>query len=80
MPEFFTRFNLSGTFLNAAAQLFLADPGSMFLGLTLQLFRKVVVPDTKDAKINIAVKRFGTDDLFSGKSAIEKSPSNAGVQ
>ena len=32
----------------------------MFLGLTLKLFRKVMVSDAKEAKINIAVKCFST--------------------
>ena len=64
MPEFLTGFDFSGTFRGAAAQLFLVDPRSMFLGLVLQLFRKVMVPDAKEAKINIAVKRFCADDLL----------------
>ena len=80
MPEFLTGLDLSGTFLNAATQLFLVDPNSMFLGLTLQLFRKVMVPDAKEAKINIAVKRFCSDNLLSGKFTIENSASGAGVQ
>ena len=80
MPEFLTEFNHPGTFLNTTAQLFLTDPGSMLLRLTLQFFRKVMVPDAKEAKINITVKRFCTDDLFSGKFTIEDSASGTGVQ
>ena len=80
MPEFLTGFDFSGTFLNAAAQLFLVDPRSMFPGFTLQLFRKVMVPDAKEAKINITVKRFCADDLPSGKFTIENSASGTGVQ
>ena len=52
----------------------------MFPGLTLQLFRKAMVPDAKEAKINIAVKRFGANDLSSGKFTIENSTPNTGVQ
>ena len=39
----------------------------MVLELTLQLFGKVMVPDAKESKINIAVKCFCADDLSSGK-------------
>lgn len=80
MPEFLTGFDLSGSLLNAAAQLFLVDPRPMFLGLTLQLLRKVMVSDAKEAKINVTVKRFCADDLLSGKFTIENSASSTGVQ
>lgn len=80
MPEFLTGFDLPWTFRGAAAWLFLIDLRSMFLGLTLQLFGKVMVPDTKKAKINIAVKCFCADDLSSGKFTIENSASNTGIQ
>ena len=39
-----------------------------------------MVPDAKEAKINIAVKRFGANDLSSGKFTIENSTPNTGVQ
>ena len=36
-----------------------------------------MVPDAKEAKINITVKRFCADDLLSGKFTIEISASGA---
>ena len=39
-----------------------------------------MVSDAKEAKINIAVKCFGADNLFSGKLTIKNSTSGAGVQ
>ncbi|SFO44205.1 hypothetical protein SAMN05216515_1702, partial [Eubacterium pyruvativorans] len=34
----------------------------------------------KEAKINIAVKCFGADNLFSGKLTIKNSTSGAGIE
>ena len=52
----------------------------MFLGLTLQLLRKVMVSDAKEAKINVTVKRFCADNLLFGKFTVENSTFGTGVQ
>ena len=80
MSELLAGFDLLWTFLNAAAQLLLVNTGSVIFGLTLQLFRKVMVPDSEEAKINISVQRSGTYDLIFPEISIEDSSSGTGIQ